>query len=61
MKTFLEVEGGYFSVYSGTFTYIGFLIKRDGIWTCCPERRVEDLAKDIIEGVDEILEVLNSS
>ncbi len=61
MKTFVEAETGHLYVYSDTFRYIGFLVKSDGVWGCQrhPGQRMDDLPKDVVEGVDEILEVLN--
>ncbi len=61
MKTFLEADGGHFHVYSDTFAYLGTIEKSDGTWTCHSERRIQDLSKDVVAGVDEILDVLNSS
>jgi hypothetical protein len=53
-------------VYSDKFNvfvdsrYFGQILKMEGIWTCFPEQRIEDIDSKIKCEVDRVLRVLNN-
>ena len=67
MKTFLKLSGAgnRFEVYSDTFChgvsleYVGYIQRCKNIWTCYPEKQIQDITETIKSEVDEILRLLN--